>query len=234
MAVPRKTQCIVDKIIDHGAHVYTLELHSPVNLPAVKPGQFLHLALDPYDPGSFWPESRIFSIATVNREINSITLCYSVKGVFTSRMETELIVGKLVWIKLPFGDFVVAPEDETVLIAGGTGITPFVQYLAANHEKPCVLVYGARNKNALLFKQEIDQAGLKNPLLKAFYFVEEADEDTDLLNGRLNINWIIEQTACLNNPVFYVSGPPMMIKMFMKDLLDNSIQAGNIRTDAWE
>jgi NAD(P)H-flavin reductase len=209
-------------------------LSSPVTLPAVKPGQFLHLALDPYDPGSFWPESRIFSIAKVNRETNSLTLCYSVKGIFTSRMQAELSVGKPVWIKLPFGDFVVASDAETVLIAGGTGITPFVQHLAANHEKPCMLVYGARDKAALLFKQEIDQAVLRHPLLRTFYFVEETEKDTDLLSGRLNINWILEQTVHLNNPVFYLSGPPIMIKMFTKDLLDNSIQAGNIRTDAWE
>ncbi len=234
MTVPRKIQCTVDRIVDHGSHVYTLELISPVNLPMVKPGQFLHLALDPYDPGSFWPESRIFSIAKINRETSSLTLCYSVKGIFTSRMEAELTEGKQVWIKLPFGDFVVASDEEAVLIAGGTGITPFVQYIAAHHEKPCMLVYGARNKRALLFKQEIDQASIMHPLLKSYYFVEEEDEDIDLICGRLNINWILERTKHLNNPVFYLSGPPIMIKIFTKDLLDNSIQAGNIRTDAWE
>ena len=29
-----------------------------------KPGQFLHLALDAFEPGGFWPESRVFSIAS--------------------------------------------------------------------------------------------------------------------------------------------------------------------------
>lgn len=234
MAVPRKIQCRLDRIVDYHAHVYTLVLSSPIPLPPIKPGQFLHLAIDPYDPGSFWPESRIFSIAKVDREVNELTICYSVKGVFTSRMESELAVGTLVWIKLPFGDFVVDPTDVTILIAGGTGITPFVQYLTTNHEKPCVLVYGARNKNNLLFKQEIDQASAINPFLKTYYFVEEFENDFGLHNGKLNVRWIIEHTANLINPVFYLSGPPMMISSFSKELQGYGKTAENIRKDAWE
>ena len=32
--------------------------------PRFRPGQFLHLALDAYDPSGFWPDSRVFSIAS--------------------------------------------------------------------------------------------------------------------------------------------------------------------------
>lgn len=234
MAVPRKIQCTVDKIVDHGAHVYTLELHSPVNLPAVKPGQFLHLALDPYDPGSFWPESRIFSIAKVNRETNSLTLCYSVKGIFTSRMETELIVGKLVWIILPFGDFVVAPEEDTVLIAGGTGITPFVQFLESTHKKRCVLLYGARKESLLLFRNEIDHSNSMNPNFTAYVTVEEECDDARIYNGRLTTKWILDHIKELENPIIYLSGPPAMIKFFLRELSETGIPGDHLCTDEWE
>jgi len=48
-------------------------------------------------------------------------------------MEKELEIGREVWIKFPYGDFIidtfVNPGDNLVLIAGGTGISPFIPFL---------------------------------------------------------------------------------------------------------
>ncbi len=46
MATPQKLCCQVNKITDHGDHVYTVDLASERPLPRFKPGQFLHLTLD--------------------------------------------------------------------------------------------------------------------------------------------------------------------------------------------
>jgi len=35
---------------------------------------------------------------------HSLKITYSVKGVFTKRMASELFMGKEVWLKLPYGD----------------------------------------------------------------------------------------------------------------------------------
>jgi len=64
MATPQKLRCRIQKITDHGDHVYTADLSPERPLPRFKPGQFLHLTLDDYDPSGFWPESRVFSIAS--------------------------------------------------------------------------------------------------------------------------------------------------------------------------
>ena len=44
--------------------VYTLELESMGKPFKYDVGQFLHLAIDEYDPSGQWPESRCFSIQT--------------------------------------------------------------------------------------------------------------------------------------------------------------------------
>jgi hypothetical protein len=44
----------VDKIIDFGEHVYQVHLRPERPLSRFRPGQFLHLALDSYDPSGFW------------------------------------------------------------------------------------------------------------------------------------------------------------------------------------
>ena len=64
MATPQKLRCLINKITDHGGHVYTVDLAPERPVPRFKPGQFLHLTLDDYDPSGFWPESRVFSIAS--------------------------------------------------------------------------------------------------------------------------------------------------------------------------
>ena len=93
MAVVRKIPCVVRAVTDHGERVYTVELEPSSPVPRFKPGQFLHLALDPYEPGGFWPESRVFSIASSPDERDRLAITYAVKGTFTSRMERGLAPG---------------------------------------------------------------------------------------------------------------------------------------------
>src|SRR5262245_19686731 len=123
MPAAQKLSCRVERIVDHGDRVYTVTLRPERPAPKFRAGHFLHLALDGYDPTRFWPESRVFSIASAPSDRSRLRLSYSVRGRFTTRMETELVEGRDLWIKMPYGDFVVNPHSDAVLFAGGTGIT---------------------------------------------------------------------------------------------------------------
>ena len=129
MAVVRKIRCSVRRVTDHGERVYSVELAPSLPVPNFKPGQFLHLALDAQEPGGFWPESRVFSIASSPHERDRLAITYAVKGAFTTRMERTLAPGVDVWVKLPYGEFVVDMERDAVLFAGGTGVTAFTAFL---------------------------------------------------------------------------------------------------------
>jgi len=89
MATAQKLRCLVNKITDHGDHVYTVDLAPERQLPRFKPGQFLHLTLDDYDPSGFWPDSRVFSIAGSPAQRDHLKIAYSVRGRYTARMENE-------------------------------------------------------------------------------------------------------------------------------------------------
>ena len=159
MPVPRKMRCAVTRVIDHGEQVYSIFLTPEKRLPRFLPGQFLHLALDPYDPSSFWPESRVFSIASSPSDQQCVRITYAVKGKFTARMEKELAAGKEVWVKLPYGEFIVNNSGDVVLFAGGTGITAFSAYLdqlAADQENAISIFYGARSFDLLIYRSMID------------------------------------------------------------------------------
>src|ERR671913_2329368 len=155
MAVAQKLGCVVERIVDHGEHVYTLELRPERAAPRFHAGQFLHLALDPYDPTGFWPESRVFSIASAPAERQAVQITYAVHGGFTTRMERELVQGREVWIKMPYGDFVIGEGADVMLFAGGTGITAFTAFLeglTVEGHHAVGLAYGARTTSLLLYR----------------------------------------------------------------------------------
>ncbi len=70
-------------------------------------------------------------MASGSLEKELVRLTIAAKGMFTRRILTELQPGRKVWMKAPYGDFIVrtSPEHDVVLIAGGTGITPFVAFM---------------------------------------------------------------------------------------------------------
>ncbi|MEI6564941.1 MAG: FAD-dependent oxidoreductase [bacterium] len=171
----RKIKCQVERVTNHGDRVYTVELNPGRPFPAFRPGQFLHLAVDEYDPSGFWPESRVFSIASSPQDRDQLVISYSVKGVYTTRMERELALGKHVWVKLPYGDFVVDGTRDVVLIAGGTGITAFrafISGLKADHGQRVRLLYGARKRELLLGMELIEQKRKDVASFDVVYFSE--------------------------------------------------------------
>ncbi|MEI6167163.1 MAG: FAD-dependent oxidoreductase [bacterium] len=189
----RKIRCLVDRVTDHGDRVYTLVLKPERPVPTFRPGQFLHLALDDYDPSGFWPESRVFSIASSPQERDRLVVCYSVKGAYTIRMERECVPGKQVWVKMPYGDFVVDGTRDVVLIAGGTGITAFQAFingLKPDHSQRVRLLYGARRRELLLALELIEQKRRETVSLQANYFSETATEGTgpEILLGRVRLD----------------------------------------------
>lgn len=245
MAVVQKIRCTVEKIIPYGEGVYTIDLKTERPVPRFRPGQFLHLALDPYDPSSFWPDSRVFSIASSPRQHDGLRISYSVRGRFTARMEKELHEGQMVWIKLPYGEFVVNNTSDVVLFAGGTGITAFTAFLDVL--KPDItldiyLAYGARKRHLLIFRDIIEKRVREIQKLHVRYFIEEDEgrqpERTSLedreIRGCLSVAAIWSYIRNPKESIYYLSGPPMMLKAISQELRSFDVGQERIKIDAWE
>jgi len=239
MAVAQKLACQVHQIIQHGERVYTVELRPERPAPRFRPGQFLHLALDTYEPSGFWPESRVFSIASPPTQRERLCITYSVQGRFTARMEKELVVGQWVWVKLPYGEFVVEDTSDVVLFAGGTGITAFTAFLDGlthDFEHAVYLAYGARQRSLLVYRDMVEQRARMAPTLHAFYFIEsEAGElQPNETAGRLSVAGLWPQMQDPLKATFYISGPPPMLKAISQALRNQGVGGDAIRIDAWE
>lgn len=244
MGNPLKMKCKVTHISKSGDGVYSIELGPEGRLPRFKPGQFLHLSVDDYDPaGGFWPESRVFSIAS-RYGSSALRIVYSVKGKYTRLMEERLREGGEVWVKLPFGDFIIdaiaKAECDAVLVAGGTGVSPFVPFIegleAGQRTGRTRLFYGVRKAEHLLFGDVIASKAADG-LLDARVYVEEGAVPSIALpceRGRLDMRRILSECADMREPAIFLSGPPAMISAFKAALLESGVPAGRIHIDEWE
>ncbi len=230
MAVVRKIACTVTAVTAHGERVYTVELSTAAPVPRFKPGQFLHLALDAYQPGGFWPESRVFSIASSPRQRDRLALTYAVKGGFTAHMEGELAVGREVWVKLPYGEFVIGSSRDAVLFAGGTGVTAFTAFLQSlepDRAPRVLLFYGARTPALFVYGSLVEACARQVPSLDCNLVAETSD-------GVLSVPKAWPAVEGLHDPAFYLSGPPGMLGALTTQLLEHDVPEADIHTDAWE
>lgn len=229
MAMARIYSAEVLSIAEAITDAFTIEFASTGRGFKYQPGQFLHLALDEYDPSMGWPESRCFSMqSSPDEEVLRIT--YAIKGRYTERMADEMKVGSRVQLKLPFGNLFSREHSRrnTVFLAGGTGITPFLSLLTApsfaEYETPC-LHAGFRDKGANLYQDELERAKAINPGLHA----ETYYQDTD---GILDIERIYNSSD--KETSFFISGPPTMIRSMKEYLVAQGLNADQLRTDDWE
>jgi ferredoxin-NADP reductase len=230
VAVVRRIPCTVRSVTDHGEHVYTVELEPSAPVPPFRPGQFLHLALDRYEPGGFWPESRVFSVASSPVHRDRLAITYAVKGAFTTRMEREVTPGGLAWVKLPYGEFVVDPVADAVLFAGGTGVTAFTAFLRSltpEHAPRVLLLYGARTPDLFVYGPLALARAREVPALACRLVCEQSE-------GRLRVDAAWAEIETLDDPVFYLSGPPPMLVALTAQLRARGVPMKAIRTDAWE
>lgn len=227
MAIVRKYPARVVAIHNSIDGVYTLELESLGKQFKYDPGQFLHLALDEYDPTGQWPDSRCFSMQSSPNE-TLIKITYAVKGHFTTRMQRELKLGSKVTLKLPYGDLFQQPhnKENTVFIAGGTGITPFLSLFthASFQEYTSPKIYlGLRSKAYNLYENELQQTGNPSTLISIVYQDKE---------GALDIQKVLEENGLESN--YFISGPPVMIKSFKSYLISEGVSQNQVLTDDWE
>lgn len=241
MAVAQKLACEVERIVPHGGRVYTLTLRPERQAPRFRAGQFLHLALDRYDPSGFWPDSRVFSIASSPTERSRLQITYAVHGAFTDRMERELAEGREVWIKMPYGDFVIPDGSAAVLLAGGTGVTAFTAFLETltPASPPVTLAYGARAESLLIYRELVERCAAKTPTLDVSYFVEAGGGATGTatrapIAGRVSVEAIWPRIFCPSASSYYISGPPAMLRGLTAELGTRGIRPEAIHVDAWE
>lgn len=160
---------------------------------------------------------------------------------YKKRLST-LEKGTQVKLRGPEGQFVLHQDytKSAVFLSGGIGVTPFrsmIKY-ATDMQLPVQIIMfdSNRNRNNILFKKEFDDWTNMNKNLKIIYTISEKDLNDEQSSlsiandwkgeyGRINKAMILKyvDTNVLNNSIFYICGPPSMLKA-MQSLLQEDLE----------
>jgi len=229
MAIVKKYKAEIVDITNGIDNIYTVTFAAVGASFKYLPGQFLHLALEEYDPSAGWPESRCFSMQSAPNE-PLLKITFATKGNFTKRMSTELTKGKIIDLKLPYGELFQYEhsKNNVVFIAGGTGITPYLSAFTDESFQTYIkprLYLGVRDMQYHIYQSELALAQQINPTLEIFIKNQNVD-------GILDIDAIFNDNGA--GATYFVSGPQAMISAFKNKLQAKGVSEPNIRTDEWE
>ncbi len=157
---------------------------------------------------------------------------------YKKRLST-LEEGSRVKVRGPEGQFVLHEDysKPAVFLSGGIGVTPFrsmIKY-ATDKQLPLKIVMfdSNRNRDNILFKQEFDDCANINKNLKIIYTISDGgqQQSSSTANdwkgeyGRIDKAMILKylDTNMLNNSIFYICGPPSMLKA-MQALLQDELE----------
>lgn len=201
-------------------------------------GQYAYFDLDDVvadDKGS----TRHFTISSSPTE-NFIMLSTKIRDSPYKQRLSTLKVGDTVDVRGPEGEFIL-PENASeslIFLSGGIGVTPFrsmINYASDKHLPLKIILFDSnKNQQNILFKKEFDDLAALNENIKVVHTLSGDNSDrnnvsntTDVWKGekgRISKEIILKHvdTNTLNNSIFYVCGPPDMLKS-MQLLLENEM-----------
>lgn len=162
-------------------------------------------------------------------------------GLFSTFANRMLSIGDTLECTLPQGNFINQlenQEDKTfVFFAAGSGITPVLSLiktcLVNSKTNSVVLFYGNKNIRSIMFLEELE--ALKNKFidrLQIFHVLSRQQQDTELLNGRIDQKKVGEWDDILfeidEADSFFLCGPEEMISDVSKKLQSEGVDANNI------
>ncbi len=142
-------------------------------------------------------------------------------------------VGTEVEVSAPEGYFDYQPlrdAKKVICLAGGSGITPFVSMANAiadgDEDFEMTLLYGSRNKEVIIFKDELDAIASKCDKVKVIHVL--SDKDTDVSGDGFESGFITADLIKKYAPAdeaysVFICGPQQMY-----DFLDNELKKLNL------
>lgn len=156
------------------------------------------------------------------------------------RVLKTMPLGKAVKIEGPFGDLTLQNNSAraAVFLAGGIGITPFrsIVHRAAKEKLPhhIYLFYSNRRPEDAPFLEELQALERENPHYKLIASMTEMAKshrpwsgETGLINGEMLSKYL--KTAVL--PIYYIAGPPAMVKGLREMLNKIGVDDDDVRTE---
>ena len=187
---------------------------------AFKAGQYLDMTL--LDPSETDSEGNVrsFSIASAPHE-ETLMVATRMRDTAFKRVLRTMPLGTAVKIEGPSGDLILQNDSTraAVFLAGGIGITPFrsIVHWAAKEKLPnrIVLFYCNRRPEDAPFLAELQSLESDNPkykLIASMTEMEKSHRPWDGETGLINQEMLGRHLKGATGPIYYIAGPPTMVK----------------------
>lgn len=187
--------------------------------------------------------TRAYSISSKPQDALAGKYMLTIKRVDGGLMSNYILdtweVGTEVTVSAPEGHFEYQPlrDAKTVIcLAGGSGITPFVSMAGAildgDEDFNMILLYGSRNKENILFYDELLEIASKTDKVKVINVL--SDKDTDVSGDGFEAGFItaelIKKYAPENEPYsVFICGPAAMYNALDNELPKLGLEKKYIR-----
>jgi ferredoxin-NADP reductase len=167
----------------------------------------------------------------------------NIKGKYTKALKS-LSLGDEVKARGPYGSFIydTARDKNSVFIAGGIGITPFMSMVryskALNGQDKITLLYSCRDSKNIAFKDELLSFEKANPNFRVIFAISRGEIPESLRNeavkGRISSR-LIDQVTQGHAPAYryFICGPKGFMASMATMLDTKGIDRKNIVTEAF-
>lgn len=206
---------------------------------AFRAGQFVDITLPNPPETDAKGNARGFSIASGPRE-DFLMVTTRLRDTAFKRSLQKVPLGTEVKVEGPFGNLVLHKNASrpAVLLAGGIGITPFRSILvrAATERLPhrIFLFYSNHRPEDAAFLEEIEGLQKKNPnfrMIATMTDMEKSHRPWQGERGLINREKLSKYLKGVDNAVYYIAGPPGMVKGLHSVLNSAGVDDDDIRTE---
>jgi ferredoxin-NADP reductase len=219
-------------------HTMAFRFEKPATFKFI-PGQFIDITLLNPPETDAEGNTRGFSIASAPYE-DFIMVATRLRDTAFKRVLRSVPLGMEVKIEGPFGNLKLHNDKSraAVVLTGGIGITPFRSILlhAAKEKLPhrIFLFYANRRPEDASFLDELQALEKENPNYKLIACMTEMEKSQRSWRGERGLidRLLLEKyLKGLRSPVYYITGPPAMVKAMHAMLSDAGVDDDNIRIE---
>jgi ferredoxin-NADP reductase len=183
--------------------------------------------------------TRTFTIASAPYE-KSLMVATRMRDTAFKRVLKVMPVGAAVQMEGPAGDLTLHRDAArtAVFLAGGIGITPFrsIAFAAAREHLPhrIFLFYSNRRPEDAPFLAELQTLEKENPnctLIATMTEMEKSHRSWHGETGLIDKEMLARYLKDAMSPVYYIAGPPEMVKGLHMIINESGVDEGDIRTE---
>ncbi len=237
----------IKKIIKETKDTVSLILQSTNGKPdSFLPGQFLTFLFN--ENGTEVRRSYSISSSPIDLPYLRVTIKKVHQYSTSTHCIDEAQVGQILKSLPPLGNFTITPNIESarsfVLFGAGSGITPLFSMiktiLFSENKSNIILIYGNRNEESIIFKNEIEQLQKKYfGRFEVIHVISQPDSQWKGYQGRITNDLAYKLLTSLKNinhaeANYYLCGPGGMMDNVISALNELKIDQNKIHRENFE